>query len=220
MSKAVRGRKPPKDMVPGTVHATNNFGGVTILKYSGAREVLVEFKNTGFIYTTRSDNIRKGFARDPLAPTVRGLGYLGVGPYSTKEDKEAHQRWSAMFARCYSGEYPTYHNCSVAEVWFNFQVFAEWHDENYVEGYDLDKDIKFPGNKVYSPDNCMYVPRAANVKASNSTRVVETRLVCPAGKLHNMGNMTHFAKEHELTLSSLSSLKSGKLKSHKGWRLA
>ena len=50
---------------------------------------------------------------------------------------------------------------SVVE-WHNFQVFAKWFDENYKEGFVLDKDILLKGNKIYSPDTCVFVPREIN----------------------------------------------------------
>ena len=75
-----------------------------------------------------------------------------------------------MLERCYSekykNKYPTYKNCTVSEPWLNFQNYASWHDDNYyeVEGErtELDKDILIKGNKIYSSDTCIFVPRAIN----------------------------------------------------------
>ena len=47
--------------------------------------------------------------------------------------------------------------------WHNFQNFAQWHEENYIEGFVLDKDILQKGNKIYSPENCCFVPNEINV---------------------------------------------------------
>ena len=33
---------------------------------------------------------------------------------------------------------------------------------NYIEGYALDKDILHRGNKIYSPESCVYVPKFIN----------------------------------------------------------
>ena len=41
--------------------------------------------------------------------------------------------------------------------------FKEWFDENYVEGWHLDKDILVKGNKVYSSETCCFVPNEINV---------------------------------------------------------
>lgn len=70
--------------------------------------------------------------------------------------------WKAMLARCYSAShhkrYPTYSNCSVCKEWHLFSNFKKWFDENYIEGYHLDKDILVQDNKVYSPQTCVFIP--------------------------------------------------------------
>ena len=74
--------------------------------------------------------------------------------------------WQDMLQRCYIDSYyekaPTYRGCSVCEEWKYFSVFKRFFDENYVDGYHLDKDILVKGNKVYSPDTCCFVPREIN----------------------------------------------------------
>jgi hypothetical protein len=82
-----------------------------------------------------------------------------------------------MIHRSYSDKLqikqPAYKGCTVAEEWHNFQTFAKWFDENYyeVEGerMELDKDILVKGNKHYSPETCVFVPKTLNtllIKAS------------------------------------------------------
>lgn len=70
--------------------------------------------------------------------------------------------WHNMLSRCYStklhNKHPTYIGCSVCEEWKILSNFTKWYKLNYVEGFDLDKDILFVGNKIYSPDTCRYVP--------------------------------------------------------------
>ena len=84
--------------------------------------------------------------------------------------------WSSILFRCYSESYlkrrPTYIGCSVDKRWHDFQVFAEWYNENYIDGFHLDKDILFKGNKIYGPDTCCFVPLEINnlFTNSNSTR--------------------------------------------------
>ena len=75
-----------------------------------------------------------------------------------------------MLRRCYNKKshkkHPTYVDCKVCEEWLNFQNFAKWYENNYyeVEGerMELDKDILVKGNKVYSPDTCIFVPKTIN----------------------------------------------------------
>lgn len=75
-----------------------------------------------------------------------------------------------MFSRCYSLAYqrrqPTYVGCTVDPAWHKLSDFKVWFDENYRPGYQLDKDILVPGNKVYGPDTCVFVPQRLNLTVS------------------------------------------------------
>jgi len=80
--------------------------------------------------------------------------------------------WASMLARCYSREYqrkrPTYIGCSVTPEWLTFSVFRDWMERQDWNGMAMDKDILFPGNKVYSPDTCVFVSPALNSFLTNS----------------------------------------------------
>lgn len=94
------------------------------------------------------------------------LGSIGVGKYNSYTHIKIYCVWTSMFERCYSQNFhkkkPTYIGCSVDERWFNFQNFAEWYEQNYIDGYHLDKDILIRGNKIYGPDTCCFVPVEIN----------------------------------------------------------
>lgn len=79
----------------------------------------------------------------------------------------SYHTWVQMLNRCYSKDYlakhPTYRGCSVCEEWRSFSNFKKWFDDNYIEGYSLDKDILFKHNKLYSPKTCCFVPNEINV---------------------------------------------------------
>ena len=98
-----------------------------------------------------------------------GVGFLGSGDYNATihgKPTVAYRVWCAMLARCYNKKTqkasPSYIGCTVAEGWHNFQSFAKWVEENYIDGYSLDKDILKEGNKLYSPDLCAFVPHRIN----------------------------------------------------------
>ncbi len=97
---------------------------------------------------------------------IYNVGYFGIGKYSTKNNPKAYRTWNHMITRCYSEKQqiiqPSYMGCSVDERWYNFQVFAEWFENNYIEGFALDKDILVKGNKIYSPETCCFVPLQIN----------------------------------------------------------
>lgn len=108
---------------------------------------------------------------------VYGVGYYeksdrffsGTSPFQTKEYKS----WRSMLRRCYSKEVgwntdrksASYLGCTVSDNFKNFQYFAEWchNQKGYgLEGYSLDKDILFKGNKEYHEDKCVFVPQELN----------------------------------------------------------
>ncbi|MCO5781791.1 hypothetical protein [Citrobacter meridianamericanus] len=78
----------------------------------------------------------------------------------------AYAAWTGMLKRCYYETYKkemkTYEGCSVDQRWHKFSNFFRWWKNNYVEGWHIDKDIISPGNKVYSPDFCAYIPPSLN----------------------------------------------------------
>ena len=113
---------------------------------------------------------------------VYGVGYIGVGKYKSTEKGKAtrcYKTWSHMLERCYDKKYhkkeSTYIDCIVCEEWHNFQNFAKWYEENYYEveneKMNLDKDILFKGNKIYSPQTCIFVPNRINVLFTKSNKV-------------------------------------------------
>lgn len=77
-----------------------------------------------------------------------------------------YHAWSNMIMRCYRPEYAekfaTYKDCTVCDEWLLFSEFEKWATPRILEGYDLDKDILFIGNKQYSPEKCMFVPKVVN----------------------------------------------------------
>jgi len=84
--------------------------------------------------------------------------------------KIGYRVWGDMISRCYSDEYKRKHKNSyqfvtVCEEWFNFQNFYIWFKDNYINGYQLDKDLLCPINseKIYSPNTCLFLPKKLNV---------------------------------------------------------
>lgn len=71
-----------------------------------------------------------------------------------------YKYWQAMFGRCYNQ--PTYRGCTVHEDWHFYSKFKEWVLTQDWVGKHLDKDILIEGNKIYSPDTCVFVNRLTN----------------------------------------------------------
>ena len=92
-----------KDCV-GKVCKSLNSGDFKILKYNDARNVEIQFVNTGFETSVQLTNLRNGNVKDRLTPSVFGVGVLGtkypskVNGVQTKE----YVLWCHMLTRCYS----------------------------------------------------------------------------------------------------------------------
>lgn len=91
-----------------------------------------------------------------VKPTIFGVRY--ACPY--------YQKWSDMISRCYSAKtqakHLTYSGCTVCDEWLLFSNFKRWMKGQDWEGKELDKDLLEQGNKVYSPDKCMFVSSEIN----------------------------------------------------------
>ncbi len=78
-----------------------------------------------------------------------------------------YETWKGMLQRCYSDKLqnrrPTYFGCSVVEEWKTFSKFKSWMDQQEWEGNQLDKDLLVHGNKVYGPEQCVFVSRQVNM---------------------------------------------------------
>lgn len=111
-----------------------------------------------------------------------------ISKHNIRNDKD-YYLWHGMIQRCYDDYtqkiYPTYNGCTVCDEWLYFSNFKKWFDENYIEGYQLDKDILVKGNKVYSPDTCCFVPFEINTLFTKSNA---KRGVLPIGVQHYAHN--------------------------------
>lgn len=80
---------------------------------------------------------------------------------------KSYQDWTSMLARGHSpavkARMPWYSDVEVCKEWHLFSAFYEWWKGNSVDGWDLDKDLLIPGNRIYSPGGCIYIPRWLNV---------------------------------------------------------
>lgn len=121
-----------------------------------------------------------------------------VLPLKKKKKTPEFGKWSNMRDRCnQEGEaqrrVPTYIGCSMAECFMNedegFQYFAEWcqHQRGFKQGYQLDKDLLFPGNKIYSPKTCVFVPSKINNMLINPFKEKEGQETLPVGVRQDRG---------------------------------
>jgi hypothetical protein len=152
----------------------NSFGTKMILeRYESSRKVHVLFEDHQVRACTTYQNFNKGLIKSPYDKTYYGLGFIGLGDYKSKVDNvksPIYISWTSMLGRCYNSKTlarnPSYKGCTVCEEWYNFQNYAKWYEKNYykIDGeiMCLDKDIIQKGNKIYSPEKCVFTPKTIN----------------------------------------------------------
>mgnify|MGYP003440307986 FL=1 len=95
---------------------------------------------------------------------VQGLGY-NDGKYPAKLDGKItfqYNLWLNMLHRISV----TYTDCIISENFKNFSYFYEWCEKQIGFGlpnYELDKDLLIKGNKLYSEETCVFIPKTLNV---------------------------------------------------------
>ena len=163
-----------KDCV-GKILKSKNSGDFKIVKYNNSRNVEIQFLNTGFEMVVQLTNIKSGSVKDPYSPSVYGVGILGT-KYPISEggrDTKECALWKNMLKRCYNDDckkkQPTYEDCEASENFKYYEYFYEWCHSQIGFGNDgngnpfqLDKDLLVKGNKVYSENTCVFIPREIN----------------------------------------------------------
>lgn len=155
----------------------NNFGSeMIIVEYRNRIDIDVYFPE--YDYTAKGiqySNFKRGTILCPYERRTYGVGYLGEGKYKIHDKNgkitKCYNTWHDMLKRCYDTKYKekhlTYSDCEVYNESLCYQNFGDWFIDNYyeIEGQKmhLDKDILYKGNKIYSPENCIFVPHNINV---------------------------------------------------------
>lgn len=99
---------------------------------------------------------------------VCGVGKKGNTSVVDRNGKRlrSYRVWCDILRRCYvkyqQKKQPTYKDYSVSKEWLEYPNFKKWFDENYIENYHLDKDLLNSNNKMYSKNNCVFVPQSLN----------------------------------------------------------
>ena len=166
-----------KDCV-GKVCKSSNSGDFKVLKYNGARDVEILFLETSYETTVELGQIKIGKVKDPYSPSIYSIGIVGtkypitINGVITKE----YALWQSMLVRCYSDAYKkknsTYKDCEVSDNFKSFEYFYEWC-QNQIgfnnKGWHLDKDLLIKGNKIYSENTCIFIPKDINLLLTKST---------------------------------------------------
>ena len=158
-------------MKVGDVNINKQGLKMEIIAYRKYKDIDVQFEDGTIVKNRQYGDFKKGCIKNLYYPHIYGVGYIGNSKsYINGKIIKSYDVWHSMLRRCYYDKYlkdkPTYKECSVCEEWHNYENFKKWYDENYYEIDDetmnLDKDILVKGNKIYSPNTCIFVPQKIN----------------------------------------------------------
>ena len=154
----------------------NTYGTLMkIVEYNGCNDIWVEFQDEykAKVHTTYT-HFKDGSVKNPYDKEVQGVGCFGIGKFKSRgEDGSktlAYRYWMDMIDRCYNpyrlNKFTAYIDVLICDEWLCFQNFAKWFYEYYYEieneKMQLDKDILYKNNKIYSPKTCVFVPTRIN----------------------------------------------------------
>lgn len=174
-----------KDLFVGQVLDSKSYGSFTIIEIVDSKNITVQFIETGYVKCAQASAVLAGAIKDLYVPGVYGVGFIGSGAPSQVNGKmvRSYVIWKEMLRRVYCPKslalFPTYKDCKVCDRWHNYQLFLE--DLPNIEGYELwlnsekrkvqlDKDTKYPGNKIYSLETCRFITDSENSNAANFGR--------------------------------------------------
>ena len=156
----------------GVVCKSKSFGDFKIVEYKGYNNIVVEFLETGYQKLCQNKEIKTGAVKDKLLPNVLGVGIVG-DKYDCKingKHVKEYQLWKDMLKRCYGEKrhlrHPTYKDCEVSDNFKSYEYFYEWCNKQIGFGneyWQLDKDLLAKGNKVYSENTCVFIPKEINL---------------------------------------------------------
>lgn len=120
------------------------------------------------LYMTKKNTLIYGVGLNdadyPVKPVVNGM----------RDSCPFYITWVSMLVRCYSKNYqskhPAYIGASVCNQWLAFSNFKKWMSTQDFKGKALDKDLLIFGNKIYSPEACVFVDQATNKFTTDSAR--------------------------------------------------
>ena len=160
----------------GEINYNNQGCLMKIIEYNNSENILIEFqdKHKAKVHT-KYQMFLNGKVKNPYFPEVFNVGIIG-GKYPISINGKCVKEyiaWQGLLRRCFDEKlkekYKTYKNVSCCDEWLLYENFYEWihSQENFDKwlngnNWDVDKDILFKGNKVYSPDTCCLVPQNIN----------------------------------------------------------
>lgn len=158
----------------GRVFQTNYDGEVIVLEYTNSKDILVQFKETGYQKKTQLGNMLSGLIKDESKVFTHNVEGIVYGDEVGRSKLPEYSCWLGVLERCYDPKWhedkPTYKGCTVSNNFKQFPYFKEWCNnqigfksiDDRGLPFHLDKDILVKGNKQYNENVCVFIPHDIN----------------------------------------------------------
>ena len=149
----------------------NNYGCLyTVIRirdsYNATIRYLDKFSHE---QTLALRSARLGITRNPYAPTLAGVGYIGSGKYMSSVSRGTYTReymlWAGLIRKYYDRKKvditQSKYNKNVCPEWHNFQTFADWvvslgyYDDQL---FSLNTTLLADESNVIGPDTTCFIP--------------------------------------------------------------
>ena len=163
-----------KEQYLGKTFSSNNFGDFIVIDYVNNKNITVEFITTGYQTKTTTKEINQGKIADRLKPSVFGVGIIG-NKYPINDNGSInyiYKVWNNILDRCYNEKtklkYKAYSDCSTSNNFKYYEYFYEWFtsQKGCDERFEVDKDLLVKGNRIYSENTCILLPKEINLALS------------------------------------------------------
>ena len=178
-----------------------------------------------------------------MTPKVLNFSLRGESMIITVEDRKTNEYSATLYHRlsrviyklhdrCNNKSHKEYKNyggrgVSYDPKWSSVAGFIDdvdkidgWNEEKFIShGLQLDKDIKYAGNKVYSKDTCMWVSRQENMQIQPSRQIPFYAINRETLEVYKGFSPTIFSKKYNLNRSVSYGVLKGKKHFSGDWKL-
>ena len=158
---------------------SNNSGEFEVIEKLTGGKSRIRFTLTGTEKEVYNSNIARGEVKDEYYRT--GHGTCSGRIDGALKAHYLHARWNAMIGRIYNKNNPKFktyggNGVAICDRWHCFEYYVEdiesmENSEKIKDGWQVDKDTKIIGNKIYSKETCLIISLEDNSKEARSRQI-------------------------------------------------
>ena len=146
----------------GDIVTSNSGCSATVISTDPQHKTAIIEFNDEFKHTTEYtiNILLSGKFKNPYCRNIYGVGYSGIGDYTSASHPKLYNRWQTMLQRCYSQKlshkYASVGKVTVDPRWHNLQTFCD--DITQLEHHGSPNYRFTRYGDIYSPDTCKFTP--------------------------------------------------------------